>query len=66
VGKYCTSGQATEGNMVRFMRFVCWVAKVTQTQTHTHTYTIFNTYCILVFAIPECCNINNNIKLLTV
>jgi hypothetical protein len=34
-------------------------------QWHNNLIWLFITF-ILVFAIPECCNINNNIKLLTV
>ena len=27
--KYGTAGQATEGNIIRYMRFACWIPKAT-------------------------------------
>ena len=30
--------QATDDNIIRRMRFACWVPKATHTHTHTHTH----------------------------
>jgi hypothetical protein len=39
VEKYGTAGQTTDGNIIRRMRFACWITKATD------TLRIFNTYC---------------------
>jgi hypothetical protein len=31
--KYCTAGQATDGNIIRSMRFACWIPKATDTHS---------------------------------
>jgi hypothetical protein len=31
VGKYGTAGQATDNNIIRRMRFACWITKATDT-----------------------------------
>jgi hypothetical protein len=33
VEKYCTAGQATDDNIIRRMRFACWMAKAKNTHT---------------------------------
>ena len=33
--KYGTAGQATDDNIIRRMRFACWITKATDTHTHT-------------------------------
>jgi len=36
-------GQATDDNVIRRMRFACWVIKAPDTHTHTHAgYVILN------------------------
>jgi hypothetical protein len=46
---YGTPRQATDGNIIRRMRFACWITKSTRTharaRTHTHTQRICNNYC---------------------
>jgi hypothetical protein len=39
VEKYGTSGQATDNNKIRRMRFACWIPKATHTHTHARTHT---------------------------
>ena len=39
VEKYGTAGQATDNNIIRYMRFACWITKATD------TLRICNTYC---------------------
>ena len=34
-------GQATDDNIIRRMRFACWIKKAIDTQTHTHAHTVF-------------------------
>ena len=36
--KYCRAGQATDANIIRRMRFACWIPKATNKQSE---YTIF-------------------------
>jgi hypothetical protein len=33
VAKYGTAGQATDGNIIRRMRFACWMTKATDTHS---------------------------------
>jgi hypothetical protein len=40
VEKYGTARQATDDNIIRCMRFACWITKATDTHTHTE-YLIF-------------------------
>jgi len=42
--KYCRAGQATADNIIRRMRFACWLTQA-RIHTHTHTLVIFNIYC---------------------
>jgi hypothetical protein len=45
VEKYVTAMEATDGNIIRRMRFACRVTKARiHTQTHTHTHTHTHTY----------------------
>jgi hypothetical protein len=37
VEKYGTARQTTDDNIIRRMRFACWITKATHTHTHTHT-----------------------------
>ena len=45
--KFCSTGQATDDNIIRRMHFACWITKATDTHTHTHSE-----YVILV-AFPR-------------
>jgi hypothetical protein len=48
VEKYGTARQTTDDNIIRRMRFACWITKATDTHTHTHTHTQnmkYSTYC---------------------
>jgi len=36
VKNYGKAGQATDGNIIRQMRFACWITKARR-ETHTHT-----------------------------
>jgi hypothetical protein len=38
VEKYATVGQVTHDNIVKRMRFECWVTKATRAHTHTHAH----------------------------
>jgi hypothetical protein len=38
--------ETTDDNIIRRMRFACWITEVTSTQTQTHTLIICNTYCL--------------------
>ena len=49
VEKYGRAEQATDDNIIRSMRFACWIPKVTQTHTHTHTYP----ECVIFIAFPR-------------
>jgi hypothetical protein len=42
VENYSTAGQATDDNIIRRMRFACWIKEATHTHTHTHTH--YNTH----------------------
>jgi hypothetical protein len=33
VAKYCTARQATDDNIIRRMRFACWITKATDTHS---------------------------------
>jgi hypothetical protein len=33
VEKYGTAGQAIDGNIIRYTRFVCWIPKATNTHS---------------------------------
>jgi len=44
VEKYCRPGRATDDNIIRHMRFACWITKATHTHTHSE-------YVILI-ALP--------------
>jgi hypothetical protein len=48
--KYGTAGQATDGNIIRRMRFACWLRKVPP-HTHTHTHTHIHTHSAYVTLI---------------
>jgi len=39
VNKYDRAGRDTDDNIIRRMRFACWITKA------THTHTICNNYC---------------------
>jgi hypothetical protein len=41
VEKYCRAGQATDGNVIRRMRFACWKPKATNTHTEYVTLITF-------------------------
>jgi hypothetical protein len=41
VEKYGTSGQATDGNIIRRMRIACWVTEATDTHSE---YSILNVF----------------------
>ena len=38
VEKCCTTGQATDDNIIQHMRFSSWITKAIHTHTHTHTH----------------------------
>jgi hypothetical protein len=60
VEKYGTTGQATDDNVIRRMRFTCWIAKATQhTQTHTHSECV-----ILLIAFPTAKRLRKRASLL--
>ena len=40
VEKYGRAGEATGDDIIRCIRFACWLAKVTHTHTHTHTQNV--------------------------
>jgi hypothetical protein len=44
VEKYDGARLVTDYNIIRRMRFTCWISKVAHARTHTHT--IFNTSCL--------------------
>jgi hypothetical protein len=41
VEKYGTAGQATDGNIIRRMRFACWITKATDTHSECVTFIAF-------------------------
>jgi hypothetical protein len=41
VEKYCRAGQATDDNIVRRMRFACWIPKATNTHSEYETFIAF-------------------------
>ena len=41
VEKYCRAGQATGNNIIRRMRFACWITKATQTRSEY----VIRAYC---------------------
>jgi hypothetical protein len=43
VRKYGTAGQATDDNIIRRMRFPCWVTKTTDTHSE----------CVILTAFPQ-------------
>jgi hypothetical protein len=65
VEKYGTAGQATDDNIIRRMRFACWITKTTDTRararahthTHTHTHTLSlslsHTEYVILIAFPR-------------
>jgi hypothetical protein len=44
VEKYGRAGQATDDNIIRRMRFACWLTKATDTQAETLLSYVFNEY----------------------
>jgi hypothetical protein len=42
VEKYGVTRQATDDNIIRRMRFACWITKATD----KHTLILYNTYCL--------------------
>jgi len=44
VEKYCRAGQDTDGNIIRLMRFACWITKATATHSE---------YVILIVFFPR-------------
>jgi hypothetical protein len=49
VGNYCRAGQAADDNIIRRMRFACWITKATDTHIHTHTRT--HTEYVIIIAV---------------
>jgi hypothetical protein len=43
VEKYGTAGQTTDDNIIRYMRFACWVTKATETHSE----------CVTLIAFPR-------------
>ena len=41
VKKYCRAGQGTDGNIIRRMRFSCWVTMATDTHSECTILTAF-------------------------
>jgi hypothetical protein len=41
VEKYCTARQATDDNIIRRMRFACWITKATDTRSEYVTLITF-------------------------
>jgi hypothetical protein len=52
VEKYCTAGQATDDNILRRMRFACWIPKATNTHSE---YEILLFHCNIGYTNVPCC-----------
>jgi len=49
-------GQATDDNVIRRMRFACWVIKAPDTHTHTHTHTHAEYVILIGFQLQQWCS----------
>ena len=60
-------GRVTDGNIIRLMRFACWVTKATDTLEINNNYCLFTTTMLTrkrlnVALYVHCCSVNTQVQ----